>query len=456
MLGASFPEIAEAPDVTLHGHFEPWQERHYVHLPFIVPAGVHQLHLRCAYNARIDSDPLLGGGNTLDIGLFDEHGIEAGGPGFRGWSGSERLAITIDEAWATPPYRPGPIGAGVWHVLLGPYKIAPGGLQYEIAIWFNLGLPPDLPPVELNSVGMPERIPPAAEPGWVRGDIHCHSLYSDGDSWPEEVAIAAARAGLDFLAITDHNSAMRPHLRPSPGFPLLIPGIEVTTYGGHWNVWGVDGWFDFREPDPAAVAREMERAIALGGLISINHPKPFGPPWTYGEPAVPHAVEVWNGYWERLNSIALNYWEGLLRRGERIVAVGGSDAHVVKSRHDSPLPPARLGMPTTWVHTAGALTVDAVLEGLRQGRSFMSESPHGPQLYVFAEADAVRVRVAGGAGSALQVLTERGCVAASAIDRDDWHWQMRKPESALYVRVHVAGTDGRIRALANPLWLERS
>src|SRR5215213_4444159 len=113
------------PDLTLNGRFERGEERRYVHLPFTVPIGVRQIHLRIDYNDRISSDPSREGGNTLDVGLFDEQGIAPGSPGFRGWSGSERLAITLDEEWATPPYRPGAIGAGDWHVLLGPYKIGP-------------------------------------------------------------------------------------------------------------------------------------------------------------------------------------------------------------------------------------------------------------------------------------------------------------------------------------------
>src|SRR5215216_326628 len=110
---------------------------------------------------------------------------------------------------------------------------------------------------------------PAAEPGWVRGDLHCHSLYSDGDSWPSELLVRAAELGLDFLAITDHNSALFPDCpEEPPGLPFLLPGIEVTTYGGHWNVWGLREWFDFREPTSAGVAAEMLRAAAAGGFIS--------------------------------------------------------------------------------------------------------------------------------------------------------------------------------------------
>ena len=76
------------------------------------------MHLVYDYSDRIPSDPLLRGGNTLDIGLFDPRGIAASSPGFRGWSGSNKLDFTVAEKWATPPYVAGPIFPGTWHVLL--------------------------------------------------------------------------------------------------------------------------------------------------------------------------------------------------------------------------------------------------------------------------------------------------------------------------------------------------
>ena len=452
MTHASSQRLAtKQADVVLTGRFLPSDERHYALVPFRVPEGVRQIHFRCDYNQRIDSDPLLQGGNTLDIGLFDERGVEPGSPGFRGWSGSERLEITIDEAWATPPYRAGAIGAGTWHVLLGPYKVGPAGLDYRIEIWFNPGLSPDLPTLEIQTP-RPAAVPPAAEPGWVRGELHCHSLYSDGDSWPEEIAVAAAEAGLSFLAVTDHNGAVRSRWNPAPGLPVMIPGIEVTTYGGHWNVWGVDGWFDFREPNPEAIAAEMRRASAAGGLVSINHPRPYGPAWQYGDQAPVHAIEVWNGHWHRLNETSLRYWEQRLRRGERLIAVGGSDAHVLRPQSRDPLPPSRIGTPTVWVRIDGDPSAERILAGLRQGRAFISEQPEGPQLYFEAEGEALRVHVVGAQGSALVLLSQDGCIAATAIDRDDWTWHARFPETAFYVRAQVVSGDGTIRALSNPIW----
>ena len=88
---------------TVSTRFEPGQDREFRHLPFTVPEGVRQLHISVTYNDRIGSNPMLTGGNTLDIGLFDHQGTASGGPGLRGWSGSERTEIAIDAEGATPP-----------------------------------------------------------------------------------------------------------------------------------------------------------------------------------------------------------------------------------------------------------------------------------------------------------------------------------------------------------------
>lgn len=443
------------PDVILAGRFERGDERRYVHRPFTVPAGVRQIHLRYDYTDRISSDPLVAGGNTLDAGLFDERGIASGGPGFRGWSGSERLAFTIDETWATPPYRPGAIGAGVWHVLLGPYKIGPRGLDYRVEIWFDAGLPPEVPEVVLRGPRTRDRVPPTAEAGWVRGDLHCHSLYSDGDSWPSELLVRAAELGLDFLAVTDHNSARFPERPDEPtGLPFLLHGIEVTTYGGHWNVWGLREWFDFRDPTEQGVEAEMRRAIDVGGFVSINHPRPWGPDWQYEGIEINQAVEVWNGPWEHLNQVCVAFWVDQLARGRRVVAVGGSDTHELRGAGEGLLPPPKLAVPTTWVQVGPRLDAASLLAGLRSGRCFVSASPHGPQLYCRHSDEGVTVRVVGATGGKLEVLTGEAVIAEREIVGDDWSESIHAPEGAPYLRAQVVDDRGRVVAFANPLWLD--
>ena len=446
------------PAITLSGRFDKDHERRYSHVPFEVPAGLRQLHIRYSYSDQIDSDPLIGGGNTLDIGLFDERGIAEGSPGFRGWSGSNKMELTIDEAWATPPYRKGKIGAGTWHVLLGPYKVGPRGCDWKVEVWFDPGLPSPWRHSAASRRVDPDPLP-EARPGWLRGDLHCHTLYSDGDSWPPEMLNAAAEAGLDFLGVTDHNNVGH-QLAYGPGgggLPIVLPGVEVTTYGGHWNAWGTDRWWEFREPESNAVERTMRAAMESGAVVSICHPKPFGPPWEYANDGGFHAIEVWNGPWAQLNSASLARWDGLLRRGIRCAAVGGSDTHYlhrgdVAARHED-----SIGVPTTWVDADP--NVASILAALREGRSFVSASPRGPQLYLSldpARRGRAVVEVRGGDGATLQIVDETGRSTVATIEGGDWEEALEVRAASRYLRAELVSPGGDMLALSNPLWTDRA
>jgi hypothetical protein len=444
------------PSLTLSGRFEKDHERRYAHVPFAVPSGLRQIHIRYSYSDQIDSDPLVGGGNTLDIGLFDERGIAEGSPGFRGWSGSNKMEFTIDEGWSTPPYRRGKIGAGTWHVLLGPYKVGPRGCDWNVEIWFD----PDLPAPRqafFGGVGHNPALPPRKS-GWLRGDLHCHTLFSDGDSWPVEMLSAASAAGLDFLGVTDHNNvAHQAAYGPGGkgGQPIVLPGIEVTTYGGHWNAWGTDRWWEFREPESNAVERTMRAAMASGAVVSICHPKPFGPPWEYSNEGGFDAIEVWNGPWAQLNSASLARWDGLLRRGVRCAAVGGSDTHYLHRPDAAPRHADSIGTPTTWVHVDGAPTVASILAALREGRSFLSESPRGPQIYLDADPariGRISIEVRDAENARVEVITAEGTIASRPATDDPLVFDV--PRDARFVRAQLVAQNGDLRALTNPLWME--
>ena len=456
-------EPTGTPDVVLTGHILPDAVQRYESVPFTVPRGVEQFFIRYDYSDRIASDPDLDNGNTLDIGLFDERGTASGGPGFRGWSGSAKRAFVVGSDWSTPPYRAGAIGAGEWSVLLGPYKVAPGGLDYRVEIFFDPGLArPPIPPAAPD-FARPSMAAPV-EPGWVRADLHSHTVFSDGDSWPIETMAAAYAAGLDVIGITDHNSAISAAeaMPPHAGGPLLVPGVETTTYGGHWNAWQTPDraghrWYDFREPTGPATAAAMRAAWDDGAFVSINHPKPLGPPWRYPEVTAYHAVEVWNGYWEGLNTVSLAYWEELLRRGIRKVALSGSDTHYLKQAERRGFPVPHFGSPTMFIHIGDApLTVTSVLDALRRGDCFLSESPAGPELYVRATATGAKgalwVRVAGAAGDTLSIIGPDGAIFAAAIPKPDWTTDVAFPTGAPWLRAQVTDRLGRVCALSQAIW----
>lgn len=453
MIGAARPA-----DVVLTGRFTEKNVKRYTLVPFDIGPGHHQLHIRYEYNDRIDSDPMLSGGNTLDIGVFDPRGTATGGDGFRGWSGSNKLELVIGEDWATPPYSPGAIRPGTWHLLLGPYKVGPRGCDWRVEVRLDPGIASPPPDIALSGPARRLKLPAARE-GWWRGDLHCHTRFSDGDSWPSEMLNAATTAGLEFLGVTDHNNVAHhaAYGRGGGAAPVVLPGVEVTTYGGHWNAWGTDRWWEFRTPEGPAVERAMAEAMDAGAFVSVNHPKPFGPPWEYPDVRSFHAVEVWNGPWQRANAQALAFWEDRLRAGMRLIAVGGSDTHNLRATDPDPRHSTRLGSPTTWINAGARADAAAILEALRAGRTFVSASPAGPQLYLDAGRPGVVATVRGGGGATLVILGDAGAIASASIPADvpsddEWSLPVTVPRGATYVRAQVVGSTGDVQALTSPLW----
>jgi hypothetical protein len=325
----------------------------YVLVPFEVPAGA----------ARLCATYGWSGPGTLDLGVVDPRGADFPSfPGFRGWSGSFRRSAEITADSATPGYLPGPLQPGTWHVVLGLADVDEPGVDVELT-WDVV----DEPGEPLEAPPAPARLP--RDPGrrWYAGDLHSHTHHSDAPGSLDDLIAAARRRGLDFLAVTDHNTVSHlPYLAACPDDLLLVPGCELTTYCGHMNVWGLDGLPDFRCRTDDDLRAVIDRARARGWLVSPSHPEAAGREgWAFGYDLPIDCLEVWHGPSAERNAGTLAAWEAILRAGRRVVAVGGSDYHCMKEAD-------WLAMPTTWV-LADHLTVPAVLEALRQGRIVLGQ-----------------------------------------------------------------------------------
>ena len=192
--------------------------------------------------------------------------------------------------------------------------------------------------------------PPASV---VRGAFHIHTTRSDGSGTPDEVAAAAARAGLQFIILTDHGDGTR-----TPDDPvyrhgvLTIDGVELNTNRGHYAVVGLPA-----TPYPFAGTAEavIEDVRRLGGFGIASHPgspRPSlrwtawdaafdGLEWINGdsewrdEPRLPIARALFGYLFRAPESMArlldrpseiLERWDDLNRR-RQVVAVAGIDAH---------------------------------------------------------------------------------------------------------------------------------
>jgi predicted metal-dependent phosphoesterase TrpH len=185
-------------------------------------------------------------------------------------------------------------------------------------------------------------------------DLHVHTNYSkDGESSVEEIIRAAEVAGLDAIAITDHDSVdgAKKALACETSV-LVIPGIEVTTKQGHLLVLGVT------EIIPAGLDVETTVAIArrMGALLILPHPYHV---WRHG---VARRRKAGMTVVDAVESFNSRYIVGSAnRKAERIAqklgkpCVGGSDAHNARF----------VGFGRTYVDAEK--NVPAILDAIRSG-----------------------------------------------------------------------------------------
>lgn len=258
---------------------------------------------------------------------------------------------------------------------------------------------------------------------------------------------AALAAGLDFVALTDHNTASHwldvERLQPHYDSLLLLHAREVTTYRGHANTAGETRFDDFRLSGPSeSPARVLAAIAATGAFVSINHPmRPddetcMGCGWNVTDADVMrhvHGVEVVNGVEPIGPGSGWQYWAGLLNADYRVTAVGGSDEHSLDQPADR-----NVGAPTTVVY-ANELSEPAIVAGLKSGRVYIrTQGPSGPQIEFSAVArDAVYQMgsvIAAGAPVSLELVAtlkgsegqtlqwvRRGAVFASVPATDGLH-----------------------------------
>jgi hypothetical protein len=146
----------------------------------------------------------------------------------------------------------------------------------------------------------------------VRGVVHVHTTHSDGGGTPAEVAAAAKRAGLAFVAITDHNNLDAKAFEGYHDGVLVLVGSEISTASsGHVLGLGLreDPAFRF-SGDPLDALDDIR---LLGGHAFATHPSSARTDfrWTAWDLPGPWGLELINGdsQWRAAG------WGRLLRTG---------------------------------------------------------------------------------------------------------------------------------------------
>ncbi len=341
-------------EMNLHRHITPAEQGLYLLLPFEMPSNTARLDLSYAYQTHTSEPMEVTRGefsrtrraNIVDIGLIAPDGTQVGA------SGSSRSEVMISEISATPGYQPYPLTPGTWQIILGAYVIAPEGVDVSVTLEFT-------PKV----------------PRWLCGDLHVHTLASDGSLPLDHLAEHARIHGLDFVAITDHNQPVKRASFPKVEGLTIIPGQEWTHYKGHSNFLGLEQPYEgsFIANNLDEVQAIFNQAHQNGALISINHPYEANFGFRYDLDLLDYdLIEIWNGPIRPTNLEAIARWDGMLKAGRKQVATCGSDYH-----EDTFF--QRLASPCIYV-LADSNSESDILNAVKAGRSYFAFSPTKLQL----------------------------------------------------------------------------
>lgn len=235
---------------------------------------------------------------------------------------------------------------------------------------------------------------------WLKGNIHSHSIFSDGNLTPEMMKEAYKHHGYDFLAVTDHDTYTDTRMLTDDKF-TMIQGFEL--WGNASNdkdihvhfLW--DDKIDGIEPGQKIhlPKRTGKECLALsyklrekGCYVMLNHPH-----WSMlTSPEIedenPYdAVEIINYGTEWLENTGDGsvFWSEMLYRGCRLWNGGGDDNH------------NHYELDSMYSDSFGGFTVvkaadrsaKSIMEAMKKGSFYTST---GPSIYDFyVEDDEIHV-----------------------------------------------------------------
>ena len=304
-----------------------------------------------------------------------------------------------------------------------------------------------------------------------RGQVHSHSVRSDGAGTPEEAYAYAKAAGADFFALTDHSQyltqaeydeVIKTAARfDEPGRFAALYGFEMTWYGqcglwGHMNVLE-DPTLE-NDPLGTGMPELLDRtAAAPASICMFNHP---GDVWgDFGRYA-----SCTEEHKERVRLVEINGAEYnrsymlMLDRGWHVAPLFNEDNHEKKWTTESG---------ATGVVMAPALTRSNILTAMRRGRTYSTQDKTleirysingalpGDTLqnpsHLTVTAD-LKTESPAGIGK-LELLTEYGMVVATADAGalPAYRWQVElDPDFAFY---YLRVVNGNCFSVTSPIYL---
>ncbi len=309
---------------------------------------------------------------------------------------------------------------------------------------------------------------------WHKGNLHAHSVISDGKLSPAQVAEMYRNRGYSFLAFSEHQRYTFHSDLQRPGF-IILPAIERNKSFGnprrYFHINGILGPKHIRKlatmepyehmqrvpmPDLENY-RETAQAIVdelrqSGHIVMFNHPN-----WSFSnfEDLLSidgyFAVEIFNctAEVETGDGLSTIYWDAALRAGRKVWGIAADDNHNRNRYGEAPPEWDSFG---GWVMVnAEELSHDAITTALLEGNFYSST---GPDIYHLS-FDGNRVYVECSPVKRIYFRTyfrhgySRCRADGKSIDSADY--ELRGGEK--YIRVECVDEKGGI-AWSNPIFLQ--
>lgn len=314
----------------------------------------------------------------------------------------------------------------------------------------------------LSVFGQSER--PAQK--WYKGNTHTHTLNSDGDSTPDDVAKWYRTNGYNFLFITDHeyitNVAPLNHLFGKPEAFLVIGAQEVTDSFDkkplHINGLGLTKVvMPNRLPGSVeTLQKNIDDVRAAGGVPQLNHPN-FGWALTAGEIKKLKNVrlmEIYNGH-PLVNNLGgggspsvEQIWDELLTGGQVIYGIADDDSHYFKRIGDKTAPTPGQG----WVYVrANELTPAAIMASLDRGDFYASTGVEFETYETTADSITIKIKEQRGSKCTVQFIGGGGKIVKETFDNPAVY---KFTGTEGYVRARVIESNGKM-AWTQPVIIKR-
>ncbi|MBI9043455.1 MAG: CehA/McbA family metallohydrolase [Anaerolineaceae bacterium] len=440
--------------------------RTYIEDYFDLPENMQSLQLSTTF------EPLQSPGQAYDnrakLTLFDPQ------DNFRGFCFvySNKIYM-ISSSDASPGFMRGPFPAGKWRLVLAVIRVlGSSSTQLDVEIKASKTN------LSIERIFDQPAAPDNRGPGWYRGDLHTHTNHSDGRWGVPELIDYARRFELDFVTLSDHNTVSGLEEFHSLGGNDLvtISGQELTTFFGHALALGKTQWFDWgidclrTEPLFADLAQKV---IDSGALFIPTHPNNVGDPecggcnWMYKDmkPGPARFFEIWNGPWGSTwshNEDTLQQVYGWLNEGFKITMTAGTDHHGLNGSEEYI---QQCGFNVAY---AEAFDEQAILEGIRHGKLYLSQGP-SLSLNVFSEngekatigdtltnVSNIQVHASWDKTSSndnVRLIINGHIHATRCTYKEEASWQINA-EHIKWCLLEIRSESGVIRAISNPIYFE--